>query len=206
MKNASAPAQTIIQQIQPQCDTLYKKMKHEKDIQGKTNRGMADRTGVPLSTTAKFFSGALTNPGIFGVTALCIDLGLSLDSLMGIAPEKENEGNSRIAALEAQVEQAKLKLEQTQMHNQYLIRGVKERTTVIYALTALCLFLAFAVLIYIIMDMNNLNFGFFRADNFEDSLTIFILVISVFIIAALHFIATKNAKRKMENGKDKSDN
>ena len=51
----NATSQTIIQQIQPQCAELYKKLKHEKDIQGKTNKSVAKCTGVSISTVSKLF-------------------------------------------------------------------------------------------------------------------------------------------------------
>ncbi len=84
--------QTIIQQIQPNCDELYKRIKEAKDAQRKTHKDLVESTGVPQYTIAKFLSGALTNPGVFGVAAICIDLGLSLDELMGDSSPTETAG------------------------------------------------------------------------------------------------------------------
>ena len=201
MKNE--PTQTIIQQIQPQCDNLYKKMKHEKDMQHKTNRSLAERTGIPISTTAKFFSGTLSNPGIFSVTAWCIDLSLSLDVLMGISRENESECVARIAELEAELASEKRENELLKNQNKQLEAGIAERKPIIYGLAGLCLLLAFAVLAYIIIDMSNLNFGFFRADNFGNSLTVLTLGFGILIVAALHIITKNKAKNKNDNTTEK---
>lgn len=200
MKNE--PTQTIIQQIQPQCDNLYKKMKHEKDMQHKTNRGLAERTGIPISTTAKFFSGVLSNPGIFSVTAWCIDLSLSLDVLMGISRDNDSECVARIAELEVELASEKREIELLKNHNKQLEAGIAERKPIIYGLAGLCLLLTFAVLAYIVIDMRNLNFGFFRSDNFSGGLIALTLGIGILIVAARHIIKNK-AKNKDDNTTEK---
>lgn len=172
MKNE--PTQTIVQQLQPLCDELHIKMKHEKDKQGKTNRGLSDRTGVPLSTTAKFFSGALSNPGVLPVAAFSIDLGLSLDGLMGIAPQADSE---QIKRLEAQLDKAKSELELVKHHNELLESGIKDRKPVIFGLTIVCLLLTVSLMGYLTMDVSNLNFGFFTHEG--------VSVVGVAIVAAL---------------------
>ena len=78
--------QTIIQQIQPNCNNLYQRIKDEARNQHKTHRNLVETTGIPQYTIAKFFSGRLSSPGVYDVAAICIDLGLSLDELMGVAP------------------------------------------------------------------------------------------------------------------------
>ena len=68
--------QTIIQQIQPQCDNLYKSIKDAAMTQHRTHREIVERTGVPRSTVAKFLSGALASPSVFYIAALCKYLNL----------------------------------------------------------------------------------------------------------------------------------
>lgn len=81
----------IIQQISTICDNLPAKMKKAKEEQHKTNQQIIDSTGLSESTVKKFFSGHLSGPSIYDVTAMAIDLGLSLDELMELAPPQEDQ-------------------------------------------------------------------------------------------------------------------
>lgn len=175
----TTPTQTIIQQIQPQCDSLHINMKHEKDIQGKTNRELAECSGVPLSTTAKFFSGALSNPGVFSVAALCIALGLSLDILMGIKAETHGDVE-RIKELERLLERTEHDLKQSEILNGYLADGIKERRPLIYGLTTLCSVLAISLMGYLMMDIGNMNFGFFT----HNGVSFFGIAVILILVAA----------------------
>lgn len=81
----------IIQQISTICDNLPAKMKKVKEDQHKTNQQIIDSTGVSESTVKKFFSGHLSGPSIYDVTAMAIDLGLSLDNLMELSQPQEDQ-------------------------------------------------------------------------------------------------------------------
>ena len=81
----------IIQQISTICDNLPAKMKKAKEDQHKTNQQIIDSTGLSESTVKKFFSGHLTGPSIYDVTAIAIALGLSLDELMELAPPQDDQ-------------------------------------------------------------------------------------------------------------------
>lgn len=81
----------IIQQISTICDNLPAKMKWAKEEQHKTNQQIIDSTGLSESMVKKFFSGHLTGPSIYDVTAIAIDLGLSLDELMELSPPKQDQ-------------------------------------------------------------------------------------------------------------------
>lgn len=195
----TTPTQTIIQQIQPQCDSLHINMKHEKDIQGKTNRELAERSGVPLSTTAKFFSGALSNPGIFSVAALCIALGLSLDVLMGVKPETHTKDAERIIELERLLDRTEHDLKQSEILNGYLADGIKERKPLIYGLTALCTLLTLSLMTYLMMDMGNGNFGFFT----HNGVSFFgIAIIGVLVAAGAFAIYTIIRSNRQKTKKD----
>lgn len=197
----NTPKLSIIQQIQPQCDTLHLNMKREKDMQGKTNRSMAETTGVPLSTTAKFFSGALTNPSVFMVAAMSIDLGMSLDELMGIKPDTQSKDAETIKELERKLERAEHDLKQSEILNGYLADGIKERRPMIYGLTALCGILVLALMSYLMMDVSNLNFGFITTEGIS---VVGILLVAI-LLAAVGFVIYTMAKRRTKNRKDKSD-
>lgn len=77
--------QPIVAQMQPVFDALPEKLKEEKNRRGLTNQQLSDISGVPIATTSRILAGAVSNPGIFHVSALCAAMGVSLDALMGMA-------------------------------------------------------------------------------------------------------------------------
>ena len=82
----------ILQDIQPQCDALYLRLREAKEASRKTLPQIAQETGVPEYTVNKFFSGHLTNPSVYHVAAYCFCLGVSLDGLFGKPSElKESD-------------------------------------------------------------------------------------------------------------------
>lgn len=177
----------IITKLQPLADTLHERMKQEKNKQGKTNQSISDATGVPLSTTAKFFSGALSNPGIVPVTAFAIELGLSLDDLMGLTPQSDSE---QIRHLEAQLDSTKRELELVRHHNELLESGIKERKPVIFGLTVVCLLLAVSLMGYLTMDVSNMNFGFFT----HEGVSVVGISIVATLLASVGFVVTRFVK------------
>lgn len=75
---------TIVAQMQPIFDALPEKLKDEKLRRGLTNQQLSDVSGVPIATTSRIIAGAVTNPGIFHVAALCAAMNISIDALMEI--------------------------------------------------------------------------------------------------------------------------
>lgn len=195
------PAKTIIQQIQPQCDTLHIKMKDQKDAQRETNQSVADNTGIPISNIAKFFSGTLANPSVFYMAAICIFLGLSLDDLLGITPAKSTDDkDARIAELETQLDHAQKELELVKHHSKYLEEGIAERKANYSSLTAMCGVLIVPLVIYLIIDISNSNFGFFRADSISAlGPIIAIVVVVAIVLLTIHII---KERKNTHNKKD----
>lgn len=194
---------TIIQQIQPQCDTLHIKMKEQKDANHETNQSVADSTGIPISNIAKFFSGALANPSVFYMAAICIYLGLSLDKLLGITPEKDSEDkDARIAELEAQLDHANRELELVKHHSKYLEEGLAERKSNFSSLTTMCAVLIVPLVMYLVIDISNANFGFFRYNNDIPVVGIIIAIVIIVSIVMLTIHIIKEKKNK-HNNKDR---
>ena len=75
---------TIVAQMQPIFDALPEKLKGEKNRRGLTNQQLSDISGVPIATTSRIIAGAVSNPGIFHIAALCAAMNISIDALMGI--------------------------------------------------------------------------------------------------------------------------
>lgn len=190
------PEQTIIQRIQPQCDSLHIKMRNQKDALHETNQSVADNTGIPLSNVGKFFSGALTSPSVFYTAAMCIHLGMSLDELFEIA---QPENAEKIKHLESQLERANSDLELVRHHNAILEAGITDRKPVIFGLTAICLILAVALMGYLAMDVTNLNFGFFTHEGVSAvGVVIFAVLIGSVGVLVYRFIKTRKGKKNSD--------
>lgn len=209
---------TIIQRIQPQCDTLHLKMKDEKDAQHKTNRSIADSTGLPVSTVAKFFSGSLSSPSVYGVSAICIDLNMSLDDLMGIAdPAPPGTGQGAdFAQLQWELEHRAELLRKTEeevellkAQSQLMDRGLKARDRhiaetrriwkpIIYGLCSLCIMLASVMMVYIVLDAQRPDVGLIRGIG-NTSVIVWLGVSAVVMFALLlaHIVASR-WRRKMK--------
>ena len=93
---------TIVAQMQPIFDALPEKLKDEKIRQGLTNQQLSDISGVPIATTSRILTGAVSNPGIFYIAALCTALGISMDAMMG-AQEPPKQSADEAGRLEAEL-------------------------------------------------------------------------------------------------------
>lgn len=191
--------QTIIQQIQPQCDNLYKNIKAAAIAQHRTHREIVEHTGVPRSTVAKFLSGALASPSVFYIAALCKYFNLSMDGLFDTEPQSEREAGEN-AALQAKLNSAEQQIKHLNEKCGMLEAGIRERKPVIYGLAGLCIFLSVALCGYIALDISDMEHGFFT----ENGLSVMGGVLCIFLVsvvlALLHFAA--KAKRKKDNEKD----
>lgn len=191
--------QTIIQQIQPQCDNLYKNIKDAAMTQHRTHREIVEHTGVPRSTVAKFLSGALASPSVFYIAALCKYLNLSMDGLFDTEPQSEREAGEN-ADLQAKLNSAEQQIKHLNEKCGMLQAGIRERKPVIYGLAGLCIFLSVALCGYIALDISDMEHGFFT----ENGLSVMGGVLCIFLVsvvlALLHFAA--KAKRKKDNEKE----
>lgn len=151
--------QTIIQQIQPQCDNLYKNIKAAAIAQHRTHREIVEHTGVPRSTVAKFLSGALASPSVFYIAALCKYLNLSMDGLFDTEPQSEREAGEN-ADLQAKLNSAEQQIKHLNEKCGMLEAGIRERKPVIYGLAGLCIFLSVALCGYIALDISDMEHGF----------------------------------------------
>lgn len=200
MMNNNEP--TIIQRIQPQCDALPLRMKDAKNAQHKTNQSVADSTGLPISTVAKFFSGTLSNPGVFGVAAMCIDLDLSLDNLMGIVPEQPEADAAHIMELELKLKSSEAQVALLKEHSKVLEAGISERKPLILCLLGLCCFLFVAFTTYLVMDIGNFSFGFIRDSEHIPAALILLALLAAAIVLGIVQVFVKH---KISNKKLKKD-
>lgn len=196
----------IIQQISTICDNLPAKMKKAKEDQHKTNQQIIDSTGLSESTVKKFFSGHLNGPSIYDVTAIAIDLDLSLDKLMELSPPKQDQS--------AEIEQLKTELahkEEMLAEKDKAISRLEDRSHIMeneistvrgnwkviaYWASGLSVLFGLFLMVYVFLDMRNPNLGLFRGATAAP-----IVYVAAFTIigTCLYIIRTavkRNAKRR----------
>ena len=194
----------IIQQISTICDNLPAKMKKAKEDQHKTNQQIIDSTGLSESTVKKFFSGHLSGPSIYDVTAMAIDLGLSLDELMELSPPKQdqsaeiNQLKTEIAHKEemlAEKDKAISRLEDRSHIMENEISTVRSNwKEIAYGVSWLSVLFGLFLMVYVFMDMRNPNLGLFRGTTAAPVVAVFAIVGTF-----LHIVCTvvkRNGKRR----------
>lgn len=199
---------TIIQKINPICENLPKKMKMVKEQQRKTNQQIIDSTGISESTVKKFFSGHLNGPSIYDVTAIAIDLGLSLDELMELTPPKEDNEDelSKLKIELAHKEELLTEKERIVSVSQERVRAMQRELyhvrrdwrSVAYAASSMAVLLGFFLMVYVVLDARNPNMGLFRRQEISPIVYVaaFSIVLVLFVIARLFIkrkVGDKNA-------------
>lgn len=186
--------QTIIQQIQPQCDNLYKNIKDAAMTQHRTHREIVEHTGVPRYTVAKFLSGALASPSVFYIAALCKYLNLSMDGLFDTEPRSEQEAGEN-ADLQAKLNSAEQQIRHLNEKCGMLQAGIKERKPVIYGLAGLCIFLSVSLCGYIALDISDRDHGLFVANRFPVIGCALCILIGAAVFGFLYYIAKSRRKK-----------
>lgn len=181
-------------------------MKKAKEDQHKTNQQIIDSTGLSESTVKKFFSGHLNGPSIYDVTAIAIDLGLSLDELMELSLPKQDQS--------AEIEQLKTELahkEEMLAEKDKAISRLEDRSHIMeneistvrgnwkgiaYWASGLSVLFGLFLMVYVFLDMRNPNLGLFRGATAAP-----IVYVAAFAIVGtfLYIIRTavkRNAKRR----------
>lgn len=201
----------IIQQISTICDDLPTKMKWAKEEQHKTNQQIIDSTGLSESMVKKFFSGHLTGPSIYDVTAIAIDLDLSLDELMELSPPKQDQ-SAEIERLKAEIshreellsekDNAISRLEERSHMMEKEISAVRNNwKRVTYGATGLAVLFGVFLMIYVFLDMRNPSLGLFQPGH-----TAPIVYVAAFsIVGAVLFVGHTMVKRRIERKRKHAD-
>lgn len=194
---------TIIQQIQPHCDTFHDRLKDEKIRQRKTNQDIANSTGIPLTYVTKFFGGRRADISVGYVAAICIDLGLSMDNLIGIPPqEPEEDLPDEADRLRVELRHKDELLAKTEQQVRMLESGIHARRPLIYSLVGLCALLAAMLMMYIVLDAMAPDQGLIRADGVSPAIYAGGIVLVCIALFAAHTIA-KRKERKREDERSK---
>ena len=161
-------------ELQERCENLHVVLREQKEAKHMTNQDVSEVINVPVDRARKFFAGELKNPNVFGVMALCIHFGLSLDALLGNPYGQAGGRDEETTQLEHENEILKIKLE----HEKENVRraeatlertdkSLKRTTTFIYILVGLCSVMVLALTNYFGIDIANPNIGFVRDTHIE---------------------------------------
>jgi transcriptional regulator with XRE-family HTH domain len=201
----------IIQQISTICDNLPAKMKKAKEDQHKTNQQIIDSTGLSESTVKKFFSGHLTGPSIYDVTAIAIDLGLSLDELMEISPPRQDQ-SAEIAQLKTEIahkeemiaekDKAISRLEDRSHIMENEISTVRSNwKEIAYVTSGLSVLFGLFLMVYLTLDARNPNIGLIRGTTAAP-----IVYVAAFSIIGMCFYIVQTVVRRNEKRRKRDAN
>ena len=188
-------------ELQERCENLHVVLREHKEAKHMTNQDVSEVINVPLDRARKFFAGELKNPNVFGVMALCIHFGLSLDSLLGNPYGKAGDHDAEIARLEHENEILKIKLENETRFLQRVEKILRRTTIGVFILLGLCVVLVLTLSSYFRMDIANKNIGFVR-DAYVAPMAVVVFAV---LIAAVAIIVALVVGLFMENRKKKEE-
>lgn len=188
---------------------LYEKCRKIKETSNPriTNQDLAEATGKSERTVAQFLRGEIPNASCETVASICREFGVSVDEHYGIAPPKpspDEKLTEEIHALESECHALTLRnveLTQEVAHQKekadFLRTQLKARRPVIYSLMCVSVTTAFALLIYIILDVNVPGVGFIRHGQFSAAawIVIVLIIISTGVIAWSIIHAVRRPKK-----------
>ena len=201
------PERSILAQIQPQCEEVYKRIKSEKKRQNRTAQEIADATGIPISSVNKYLSGKTSNVNLYYTAAACIYFGISLDELFGISPPS-NKDAEQTAALAAHLHELERELEYCRKDREHLIASLNSRKIIITVLFGICILLISSFSIGVIYDSMLPHDGFIKNGRIAwiSALLISVIVVAIAVTVSImsrYFYRQesrlKNAEKKKRN-------
>lgn len=196
----------IIQEISAVCEKLPVKMKQAKEDQHKTNQQVIDSTGLSESMVKKFFSGHLTGPSIYDVTAIAIDLDLSLDELMELSPPKQDQ-SVEIERLKTEIahrdelitekDKAISRLEERSHMMDKEISAVRGNWKIITCgSVGLAMMFGLFLMIYVSLDMRNPNLGLIQEGHTSPIVYVAVILIVGAFLSIGHAIRLQRMEKK----------
>ena len=188
---------------------LYEKCREIKETSNPkiTNQDLADATGKSERTVAQFLRGEIPNASCETVASICKELGVSVDEHYGITmpePNPDEQLTKEIRTLESENHVLKIQNVELVSHQKekadFLRAQLKTRRPVIYTLMCSCAVMAFALLIYLVLDFRVSDVGFIINGNLQPAAWIVLctIVAAVAIIAWSIIHNTKQQKKGKE--------
>lgn len=141
----------------------FKERKKEINIK---NAEIAALSNIPLSTVNRFFSGDHPNPSFSNVAGIAMVLGISLDELAGLKEPNESKINSRVEATMISyaelLKERDLRIEEKDAIIKSLGEDKKRYQKEKGWLLASIGCLAAAIAFFLLFDLMNGHFGYFR--------------------------------------------
>lgn len=189
----SNTGQTFIEEMQPNFDALPERLKDEKFRNHLTNQQLSDVSGVPIATTSRILSGAVSNPSFFHIAALCAAMDVSMDSVAGVHPSGDQAeidqlrqeiaykdeiiaekgaaidrllDRSRImeAGVAARDDRISKQSEALSKKDSALASVQRENKPLIYGQCALNILLTAVLMVYMVLDARNPEMGLIRSE------------------------------------------
>lgn len=189
----SNTGQTFIEEMQPNFDALPERLKDEKFRNHLTNQQLSDVSGVPIATTSRILSDAVSNPGFFHIAALCAAMDVSMDSVAGVHPSGDQAeidqlrqeiaykdeiiaekgaaidrllDRSRImeAGVAARDDRISKQSEALSKKDSALASVQRENKPLIYGQCALNILLTAVLMVYMVLDARNPEMGLIRSE------------------------------------------
>lgn len=203
---------TIYEQATINCNVLMDKLREEKKKQGKTYQELSDDTGIPIQTISRCLSGAVSNPGIYTIAALCAALGVDLLTFSGGGPSEE-EDSSEMDMLQMEIDhkdemlhekdRAISRLEGRTKTYEHEIDSVRSdwRRIAFWAFGLVFLLTTF-LMVYVVLDISNPDMGLFRATGANPVVYLITIPIVWLCLYGAHRIAKKKGEKKRANNPD----
>lgn len=181
-------------------DTLKELCREARDRQNITIQGLADETGISISTIGNFFATKSKAPNVYNAGAICAVLGVSLDRYFGITEMLPPE--DQMAQLQHdhhnELEIARLEGSMEQMAKTIDYQRKKTRITqfAIYGLMLVCAIFLAVIVGYIFFDYRVPNQGLIQGG--EASIFAWIvfllLAVGIGIFTAVFIVALRYTK------------
>ena len=182
----SNTGQTFIEEMQPNFDALPERLKDEKFRNHLTNQQLSDVSGVPIATTSRILSGAVSNPGFFHIAALCAAMDVSMDSVAGVHPSGDQAEIDQLrqeiaykdeiiaekgAAIDRLLDRSRImeagvaaRDDRISKQNEALSKKDRENKPLIYGQCALNILLTAVLMVYMVLDARNPEMGLIRSE------------------------------------------
>lgn len=188
------------QELKPYIDAYPWKIKKARMAKGLTQRELADRAGVPLSSVQKL--SVNNQDALFNCAAICRVLDVSMDELFGLrSPADVTELTSQIHSLEldnarkdGEISKLNAVSGGVEQHHDDLETRIKSLRFLVLALAGFCTLLVMVVIGYMIFDAHILTAGLFHSVGmsvFAVLLALLLLAAVAVIIAALRHLYKK---------------
>lgn len=228
----SNTGQTFIEEMQPNFDALPERLKDEKFRNHLTNQQLSDVSGVPIATTSRILSGAVSNPGFFHIAALCAAMDVSMDSVAGVHPSGDQAeidqlrqeiaykdeiiaekgaaidrllDRSRImeAGVAARDDRISKQSEALSKKGSALASVQRENKPLIYGQCALNILLTAVLMVYMVLDARNPEMGLIRSEKISAVILLGAAGIAAVFMLTAFLIFHKLLSGGERNGKKK---